>query len=464
MPKENLSFFRKGFSVMRCPPRLAGVLLLLAAPCFPENFSDLKPSPQQVEWQDLEIGVLIHFGLNTFTDKEWGDGTVDPRVFNPTQLDPEQWVLAAQAAGAKYLIFVAKHHDGFCLFPSARTKYSVESSPWKNGKGDLVRDVAAACRKHGLKFGIYLSPWDRHEPSYRVGVAYDRFYNSQLEELVTRYGEITELWLDGAGSEGHVYNFEAYTRTLRTYQPNTLIFADVGFLPWGDIRWVGNEDGMAPEENWNVVDRLGTLRWRPAECDTPLREEHWFWHPNDENSLKSLSKLLDIYHASVGRGAQLVLGLAPDDRGLIPDADVARLREFGEAIRRIYGHNLAVNGTPRTELGDAARAFDGDPYTFWSAPPNTRSATLEVSFPKPIRFDRTVLMEWLNAGQRIQKYDLQTWTGNDWQTLHAGSSIGHKKIDIFPPTTTSRLRLRLLSAADSPSIREFQIYLGSNVQ
>lgn len=453
-------------TILKCPLRLLGFLLFVAAPLFSQNFSDLKPSPQQVEWQDLEIGVLIHFGLNTFTDKEWGDGTVDPKLFNPTQLDPEQWVLAAKAAGAKYLILVAKHHDGFCLFPSARTKYSVESSPWKNGKGDLVKDVAAACRKHGLKFGIYLSPWDRHEPSYRISVAYDRFYNNQLEELITRYGEITELWLDGAGSEGHVYNFEQYIRTLRTYQPNTLIFADVGFLPWGDIRWVGNEDGVAPEENWNVVDRLGYLRWRPAECDTPLREGHWFWHPNDEKSLKPLAKLLDIYHRSVGHGAQLVLGLAPDDRGLIPDSDVARLREFGEAIRKIYGDNLARKATAHADPagpqgGDVARAFDGDPDTFWSAPPNTHSATLELSFPKPVRFDRTVLMEWLNAGQRIQKYDLQAWKGKNWQTLHAGTSVGHKKIDIFPPTTATRVRLRILAATDSPAIREFQLYDGT---
>jgi len=438
------------------------LLLFMAAPCFPQNFSDLKPSPQQVEWQDLEMGVLIHFGLNTFTDKEWGDGTVDPKLFNPAQLDPEQWVLAAKAAGAKYLVLVAKHHDGFCLFPTARTKYSVESSPWKNGQGDLVKDVSAACRKHGLKFGVYLSPWDRHEPTYKVSSAYDRYYKSQMEELITRYGEVTEWWLDGAGSEGHVYNFEEYGRTLRTSQPNTLIFADVGFLTWGDIRWVGNEDGVAPEENWDVVDRLGQLRWRPAECDTPLREAHWFWHPNDEKSLKSLSKLLQVYHASVGRGAQLVLGLAPDDRGLIPDADVSRLREFGEAIRRIYADNLARNATPHAEPGgDAARALDGDPDTFWSAPPNTHSATLELTFPRPVSFDRTLLMEWLNAGQRIQKYDLQAWDGKEWQILHAGTSIGHKKIDIFPRTTAARLRLRILAASDSPSLREFQIYDGT---
>lgn len=443
--------------------RALWVFLISSAQASAQSFADVKPSPQQVEWQDMEIGVLIHFGLNTFTDKEWGDGTVDPKVFDPQQLNPEQWVVAAKAAGAKYLILVAKHHDGFCLFPSERTKYSVESSPWKSGKGDLVKDVSTACRKHGLRFGIYLSPWDRHEPTYKVSAAYDKFYDGQLQELVTRYGEITELWLDGAGSEGHVYNFERYVRTLRTYQPNTLIFADVGFMPWGDLRWVGNEEGVAPEENWNVVDRLGYLRWRPAECDTPLREQHWFWHRNDEKSLKSLSKLLEIYHQSVGRGAQLVLGLAPDDRGLMPEADVARLREFGDAIHKIYADNLARKGTFRADAGEEpSRAFDDDPDTFWSAPPNAHGAVLEVSFPKPVSFDRTVVMEWLNAGQRIQKYDIQAWDGKGWQTLHAGTSIGHKKIGIFPKSAAAKVRLRILMATDAPHIREFQIFDGSH--
>jgi alpha-L-fucosidase len=442
--------------------RVPLLLLIAAAQALGQNFSEIKPAPQQVEWQDLEFGVIVHFGLNTFTDKEWGDGTVDPSVFNPKQLNPEQWVLAAKAAGARYLILVAKHHDGFCLFPNDRTKYSVESSPWKNGKGDLVRDVAEACRKHGLKFGIYLSPWDRHEPSYHLSAAYDRFYNTQLEQLVTRYGDIVEWWLDGAGSEGHVYDFERYGRTLRTYQPNTLIFADVGFVPWGDIRWVGNEDGVAPEENWNVVDRLGYLRWRPAECDTPLRERHWFWHPHDEASLKSLQKLVDIYHASVGRGAQLVLGLAPDDRGLLPDVDVARLVEFGQAIHKIYGNNLARTEPSRAESAESPLwAFDGDPDTFWSAPANSHSAVLEVDFPKPTSFDRTVVMEWLNDGQRIEKYDIQAWDGQNWQTLHTGTSLGHKKIDIFRRTTAERVRLRILMATDAPHIREFQVYDGS---
>ncbi len=432
---------------------------------FSQNFAEIKPTPQQAEWQDLEMGVIIHFGLNTFTDKEVGNGTVDPSIFNPQHLDPEQWVLAAKAAGAKYVIMVAKHHDGFCLFPSQWTRYSVESSPWKNGKGDLVKEVSEVCRKHGMKLGIYLSPYDAHEPSYKYREPYDFHYNAQVDELASRYGEIMQLWLDGAYSEGHLYNFEQYAETLRTYQPNAVIFgdfSDAGMMPWGDTRWVGNEEGVAPEENWNVVDRHGYVRWRPAECDTPLHEANWFWHPNDEKSLKSLSKLVEIYHQSVGRGCQLVLGLAPDDRGLLPESDVAQLREFGETIHKLYANNLAGKGVFRAEPGgDPRLAFDDDPDTFWSAPANSRKGLLEVSFPQPISLDRTVVMEWLNVGQRIQKYDIQAWDGKSWQTLHAGTSIGHKKIDIFPRTTATRVRLRILMAADSPNIREFQIYDGS---
>jgi len=440
---------------------LRSIILLgvMFSPLQAQSVSEVKPSPQQVAWQDLEIGVLIHFGPNTFMDREWGDGTADPEVFNPTQLDPEQWVLAAKSAGAKYLIMVAKHHDGFCLWPSAHTSYSVAKSPWKGGTGDLVREVEAATRKHGLRFGVYLSPWDRHELSYRDSKQYDQYYVKQLEELVTKYGEITEFWLDGAGSEGHVYDFDRYVKELRTYQPNTLVFADVGFLKYGDIRWVGNESGLALEENWNVIDRLGYLRYRPAEADTPLRKDHWFWHPNDEKSLKSLDQLLDTYHKTVGRGAQLVLGLAPDNRGLLPGSDEARLREFGEELARIYHNNLArLNWHVR----GFEEALDGDPDTFWSAPVDARHASIDVVFQKPVTFDRTVTMEWLNEGQVVQKYAIEALVGGEWKRLHAGSSIGHKKVDIFPPTSATRVRLRVLSSSSTPRIREFQIYNGGS--
>ncbi len=430
-------------------------IMLAAASLTGTNFTDIKPSPQQVAWQDLEIGVLIHFGPNTFTNRQWGDGTADPKVFNPTALDAEQWVTAAKAAGARYLVMVAKHHDGFCLWPSRYTDYSVKSSPWRNGKGDLVKEVSDACRKHGLKFGVYLSPWDRHEPSYQDNKAYDEYYVNQVRELAKGYGPLVEFWLDGAGSAGHVYDFERYIERLRVHQPNTLIFADVSFLAWGDIRWVGNESGYAPEENWNVIDRHGYLRWRPAEADTPLRERSWFWRPNSEDRLKSLDKLLEIYHQTVGRGAQLMLGLAPDKRGLIPEADVARLKEFGAAIRRLYGHNLVGDVPSRNHP-----ALDGDPDTFWSAPAGSRSGVIEVDFPRPVSFDRTVTMEWLPAGQLVQKYRITARVKGEWKTLHAGSTIGHKKIDIFPRVTADAVRLWTVWASGAPAIREFQIYDG----
>ncbi|HTT62295.1 MAG TPA: alpha-L-fucosidase [Bryobacteraceae bacterium] len=411
---------------------LAAVALTL--PLAAQNFADMRPSPQQVAWQDLEIGVLIHFGPNSFMDREWGDGRADPQVFNPTALDAGQWVAAAKSAGARYVVLVAKHHDGFCLWPTAQTPYSVKASPWRNGHGDLVREVADAARKRGLRFGIYLSPWDRHEPRYKDNAAYDDYYRKELTELVTGYGEITEFWLDGAGSEGHVYDFDSYVKTLRTYQPNALIFADVGFLRYGDIRWVGNESGFAPEENWNVVDRLGYLRWRPAEADTPLRTGHWFWHPNDEKSLKPLAELLDTYDKTVGRGAQLMIGLAPDKRGLLPESDVARLHEFGAEIQRIYGEERE------------------GPEMFWSS-----SAPLEIATAQPMTFDRAVTMERLSGGQRVERYAIEAWDAGRWQVLAAGTTIGHKKIDIFPRTRASRVKLRIIEASSAPQIRMFRV-------
>lgn len=438
-----------------------GILLLLCALTLAaQSFTDIKPSPQQVAWQDLEIGVLIHFGPNTFMNREWGDGTADPKTFNPTELDAAQWVRAAKSAGANYLVFVAKHHDGFCLWPTAHTDYSIKSSPWREGKGDAVREVVNATRKAGMKFGLYLSPWDRHEPFFKDLKKYDDFYVSQLTELATRYGPLTEFWLDGAGSEGHVYDFDRYVDQLRIYQPNALIFADAALLKYGDIRWVGNESGYASEENWNVLDLHGYLRWRPAEADTPLRKDHWFWHPNDEKSLKSVAELLDTYEKTVGRGAQLMIGLAPDNRGLLPDSDVARLSAFGAAVRAIYGpdKNLARRSHVAPSL---APIIDGDVDTFWSAPADSHSATIELSFDAPVTFDRALTMEWLAAGQAIEIYSILAFTGGHWTTLYTGTSVGHKKIDKFPRTTATRVRLVIITAAAPPRLREFQLFDGA---
>jgi len=402
------------------------------------------------------MGAIIHFGPNTFLDQEWGDGTADPKVFNPTQLDPEQWMRALQAAGIRYVIFVAKHHDGFCLWPTAQTDYGVKSSPWNDGRGDVVRLVEQAARKYGLKFGVYLSPWDRHEPRYRNSAEYDAYYTAELDELAQRYGQLEEFWLDGAGSGGHVYNFPRIIEELRTYQPNTLVFADVGLFEYGDIRWVGNEDGIIPFENWNVIDRHGYPRWRPVEADTPLRKAHWFWHPNDESSLKSVSELMSIYDQTVGRGGQLVLGIAPDRRGLLPDADVQRLKEFGDAIRSRFGDNL-VQRHLKTTL-DQQAALDGNPDTFWTAPAGSHHAVIEVSFDRPITFDHALTMEWLNAGQHVEKYAIEIYKNGNWIAVANGSAIGHKKIDRFAPVTASRVRLSILSSSAEAHIREFQLF------
>ena len=431
-------------------------LFLIASLASAQSFPDVKPSPQQIAWQDLEFGVIIHFSTNTFLDREWGDGTADPSVFNPTQFDPEQWMKAIRDSGAKYVVLVAKHHDGFCLWPTGQTDYSVKSSPWKGGKGDVVGDVARAARKYGLQFGVYLSPWDRHEPRYKNSAAYDEYYQAELSELASNYGDLVEFWLDGAGSAGHVYNFAKIVETLRTYQPNTIVFADTGLFEYGDARWVGTENGRVPYENWNVIDRHGYLRWRPVEADTPLRNQHWFWHPDDEASLKSLNELLTTYDQTAGRGAQLMLGLAPDCRGLLPDSDVARLQEFGRALRDRYAHNLALAHAPASP--EVSAALDGNPDTFWTAPAGSRHSSLEVNFPKPITFNRALTMEWLNAGQRIQKYSIDVWTGTAWKTVAAAQAIGHKKIDVLPPVTAARVRLNILSSTDAAAIREFQLY------
>lgn len=442
--------------------RYAGVAFLLVlafgfeATSQAQNFTDIKPSPQQVEWQDLEFGVIIHFGTNTFLDREWGDGTADPKVFNPTELDAEQWMRAIKAAGARYVVLVAKHHDGFCLWPTEQTDYSVKASPWLNGKGDLVHLVSDAAGKYGLKFGIYMSPWDRHDPRYADSSAYDDYYISALDELVQHYGELTEFWLDGAGSGGHVYNFPRIMNELRTYQPNTLVFADVGLFEYGDIRWVGNEEGIIPYENWNVVDRHGYLRWRPVEADTPLHKGHWFWHPNDESTLKSVDELVATYEQTIGRGGQLMLGLAPDRRGLLPDADVRRLQEFGKAISERYSTNL-VRNHPRSHAETEA-ALDSDPDTFWTAPAGSDHAMLEVDFSAPVKFDHALIMERLNGGQHVEHFRIESWDGRKWNSIDEARAIGHKRIDHFAATSASRVRLNILSSSGPAEIREFELF------
>lgn len=423
-----------------------------------QNFADVKPSPQQTHWQDLEFGVIVHFGTNTFLDREWGDGTADPKVFNPDHVDPDQWARAAKSAGAKYLLLVAKHHDGFALWPTEQSPYSVKASPWLGGKGNLVQMTTDAVRKEGMDFGIYLSPWDRHEPRYKDSAAYDKFYMAQMDELVQSYGPLVEWWLDGAGSAGHVYDFKKYMEELRTYQSNTMVFADVALFGYGDLRWVGQEDGHIRGENWNVIDRHAELRWRPVEVDTPLHKLEWFWHPDSDKTLKSVSELMDIWENSVGRGGQLMLGLAPNRHGLLPDADVKRLKEFGEALQARYGADKNLVHKHAFTDANASAALDNNRDTFWSAPEGSRNAVLEVDFSQPITFDHALTMEWLNDGQCVQKYAVEAWVNGAWTPVAKAEAIGHMKIDRFAPVTAAKVRLNILSSACTARIREFQLF------
>jgi alpha-L-fucosidase len=435
---------------------LAVAATLSGGSAMAQNAVDMKPTAQQTAWQDLEFGVILHFDTNTFLDREWGDGTASPKTFNPTNFDPDQWMKAIKASGAKYVVMVAKHHDGFCLWPTEQTEYSIKQSPWKNGKGDVVGDVAKAARANGLKFGVYLSPWDRHDPRYKDPVAYDKYYNAELEELVTRYGDLVEFWLDGAGSTGRTYDFAKIIETLRTYQPNTIVFADTSLFEYGDARWAGDETGRIEYQNWNVIDRHGYLRWRPVEVDTPLRKLHWFWHPNDEASLKSVYELVDSYEGAVGHGGQWMLGVAPDSRGLLPDVDAARLRELGAVLHKRYGKSLLDGHLHADE--NVAKALDGDEDTFWSAPADSHAATLEVTMPKAITFDHALTMEWLTEGQQVQKYRIEAWENGAWTTVVESEAIGHKKIDRFAPVIAQRIRLHIVTSAGPARIREFQVF------
>ncbi|MDQ8737621.1 alpha-L-fucosidase [Paenibacillus sp. LHD-38] len=402
-----------------------------------------RPTPQQMTWQDLELGMFFHFGINTFCDQEWGEGTDSPQLFNPKELDARQWIRTAKEAGFKYVILTAKHHDGFCLWPTNTTDYSVKSSPWKDGKGDVVREVADACREENMLLGLYVSPWDRNAPCYCDPDAYDDFYAEQLTELLTGYGPLVEVWFDGAGSEGHKYDWPRIMGLVKRHQPDAMVFN----MGAPTIRWVGNEDGVAPYPCWNTAESARvsmftsdmntwmeeTPAWVPAECDVPIRKRHWFWHPGDEQSLHSLEHLLDLYYRSVGHGTTLLLNVSPDNRGLLPEADVSRVLELGAEIRHRFGNPLSETRGSGNEI------------------------ILECG--KEQEIDHIVTMEDIAYGERVRLYIVEAEMAGDWAPIAGGSAIGHKKIDrIDPPVRTSRIRLRVLEAVESPEVRSLSVF------
>ncbi|HUU85117.1 MAG TPA: alpha-L-fucosidase [Phycisphaerae bacterium] len=445
----------------------------------------LMPTPRQMAWQELELIAFVHFGINTFTDREWGDGTENPRLFNPSRLVARQWVRVCQAAGMKQIILTAKHHDGFCLWPSTYTRHSVAAGPWREGRGDLVREVSDACREAGMKFGIYLSPWDRHEPSYGDSARYNEFYKKQLRELLIDYGPVSEVWFDGACGEGpsgrrQVYDWAGYIDIVRRLQPGAVIFSDAG----PDVRWVGNEDGHAGETNWSMLRRdeffpgtpehkqlteghLDGTHWVPAECDVSIRPG-WFHHAGEDDRVKSVEQLVDIYYKSVGRNAVLLINVPPDRRGLIHEIDAARLAEFRAVLDETFKTNLAAGGVAaatsvRRDSPDFAPAsmFDGDRTTYWMPDNGDGEASVTIDLGASVTFDRALIQEQIRIGQRVKAFAIEAWDGRQWRQIVEGTTIGYKRLLRFAEVTTGRVRLVIRESRAAPAISELGLFKAS---
>lgn len=422
-----------------------------------EMASRLVPTPQQLEWQRMELTAFLHFGVNTFTGREWGDGTEDPAIFNPTSLDCEQWVRTLKESGFKMAIITAKHHDGFCLWPTKTTRHSVASSSWKGGKGDVVRELRDACKKYGIKFGVYLSPWDRNASCYGDSPAYNQFFIEQLTELLTNYGEVHEVWFDGANGEGpngkkQIYDWDAILRTIRRLQPKavTAIMGD-------DVRWVGNEKGIGRETEWSataltpgiyprsgeqnkelgifgkakdlggrdIVARATELFWYPSEVDVSIRPG-WFYHADQDKQVKSLNHLTDIYFKSVGYNSVLLLNIPPDLRGLINENDVQRLKEFSGYLKKTFARNYVLKGN---------EAWHG-----------TSGTVRQYDIQKDALVNAFMIQEDISKGQRIESFLVEAYKDGSWIHMAEGTTVGYKRLVRFSDTRPERIRVTIRSA------------------
>lgn len=431
--------------------------------------SRLVPSSQQLEWQRMELTAFLHFGINTFTDREWGDGTENPALFNPTALDADQWVRTLKEAGFKMVIITAKHHDGFCLWPTKTTRHSVASSPWKDGKGDVVKELREACDRHQMKFGVYLSPWDRNAGCYGDSPAYNKFFIEQLTELLTNYGEVHEVWFDGANGEGpngkkQEYDWDAFYATIRKLQPKavTAIMGD-------DVRWVGNEKGIGRETEWSatvltpgvyaraaennkalgiygkskdlggrdMLAKAKELFWYPSEVDVSIRPG-WFYHDRQNNKVKSLKHLTDIYFQSVGYNSVLLLNIPPDKRGLIHEADVNRLKEFRQYLDRVFSDN---------------RILEGD--KLWKVSPGEQR---EYLFKQDSRVNVILLQEDITKGQRVESTQIEVWKDGRWEVVAEGTTVGYKRIFRIPEVNASKLRVTVTGSRGKAYISRVAAY------
>lgn len=441
----------------------ASALAACAAPrTQPRESNDDRPRPStsQLAWQRDELALFFHFGVNTFTDREWGDGHESPSIFEPGNLDTRQWARAARAAGARSMILTAKHHDGFCLWPTRTTEHSVAKSPWRSGNGDVVREFVDACRDEGMKPGLYLSPWDRNNPHYGDSQRYNDLYCDQLTELLTRYGSIAEVWFDGANGEGpngkrQTYDWPRVFALVRRLQPSAVMFSDAG----PDVRWCGNENGTAGDPNWSTVDPnavpypgadgpgivaalqhgspTGTV-WRPAEVDVSIRPG-WFSHPADDAKLRSVDNLVGLYFSSVGRNGKLLLNVPPMRNGLLHAVDVAHLTAFRRQLTSTFEHDLAR---------EARRT--------WSVA--GRTATMDLTLPRSSSITLARLEENIARGQRVASYTLSGEVLGTWRTISRGSTIGYTKLDRFLPTSVSRLRLAIDDAVATPEPITLKLY------
>ena len=455
------------------------------------------PSERQIRHQKMEFYAFVHFTVNTFTGKEWGDGTEDPAIFNPEKLDALQWARACRAAGMKALILTCKHHDGFCLWPSRYTEHSVAASPFRGGKGDVVREVSEACRKEGLAFGVYLSPWDRNHAAYGSGKAYNDYFVHQLEELLTGYGEICSVWFDGACGEGpngkvQVYDWERYYRTIRELQPGACIH-----VCGPDVRWCGNEAGYTRKSEWSVVpertrdtekikeksqqedsaafrerritardEDLGSyelvkneehLVWYPAEVNTSIRPG-WFYHESEDDRVKPLSELIHVYEGSVGGNATFLLNIPPMPSGLFHENDVRRLHEFGNYLKEAYGNNLLEQAEISADTWEAGHGIEhvrrDDDDSFFKTEDGKRACSITVSFPQETEVRRVVLKENIRCSQRIEAFRILAGE----KEIYAGTVVGYKKIAGFDPVVTKELTIEITDSRIAPTLAFLGIY------
>lgn len=453
------------------------------------------PSERQMGWYDLEYYAFIHFNMNTFTDMEWGFGGESPEVFNPSALDTRQWARVAKEAGMNGIIITAKHHDGFCLWPSKYTEHSVKNSPWKDGKGDVLKALAVACKEYGLKMGVYLSPWDRNHADYGKPEYVDYFHN-QLRELLTDYGPIFEVWFDGAnGGSGYYgganeirkidnktyYQWDKAIEIVRELQPNAVIFGDGG----PDVRWVGNEEGWANETNWSLLRRdevypgwpkYVELRsghedgthWVPAEVDVSIRPG-WYYHPSEDHQVKSLSSLLDIYYHSLGRNGSFLLNLPVDTRGLVHETDVNQIMALKAQLEKDFETNLALNQTITTSntRGNSNQfkgehVTDGDKITYWSTDDDVKEASITIAFKEPTEVNRIVLQEYIPLGQRIQGFTVEAEVEGNFMEIDRQTTIGYKRILRFNTVNASKIRVSITAAKGPPTLSNIELYRAPN--